>query len=76
MVLYGVNHESRDVNKVMLVVVDTTSIFIFTSPLPSKVRESVASNLLVSCYTSGAPQEILCSVGGERTPGVMKYLRQ
>ena len=72
--LHDMKHESQQGNKFMLVIVDRASKFIFAFPLPSKVSEQVASNLLTLCLTFGVPQEIRSDAGGEFTSDVMKHL--
>ena len=58
----------------MLVVVDRASEFVFAFPLPSKVSQQVASNLLSLCLTFGVLQEIRSDAKGEFTSEVMKHL--
>lgn len=62
--LHDMNHDPRDGNKFILVLVDRDSKFILACPEPSKASEPVASKLLTLCLTLGVACKIRSNAGG------------
>lgn len=75
-VLHYIEHQLKNGNTFMLALMDRAFKSIFAYPLPFKVSELVASNLLALCQNFGVPHDIRIDAGGNFTSEVMKHSRR